>query len=202
MRPNFCLIPKGKSYARPRLYILKHPNQQPYSLSQACSVLYQTVSKLISQKLFKLYQNISEEGYWESYLESILTVNVEVHTIKEIALSDKRIGSLTHQTLANMVHFGSKTEDAHCGVTIAWSLKKIIKKELLIKIDLYYYNFCLSWKLFFFFNFGNFLTIFGLFLPIWSILGRKLRMLSSSRSKPFLRGANWMNRLSTTYLQA
>ena len=87
------------------------------------------------QKLFKLYQNISEEGYWESDIESILTVNVEVHTIKEIALSDKRIGSLTHQTLANMVHFGSKTEDAHCGVSIAWSLKKIIKKELLIKID-------------------------------------------------------------------
>ena len=30
----------------------------------------------------------------------------------------------------------------------------------------------------FFFNFGNFWPIFGLFLPIWSILGRKLRMLT------------------------
>ena len=105
MRPNFALSLKGKA-----------------TLAQGC--ILPAICILIYQKLFKLYQNISEEGYWESDIESILTVNVEVHTIKEIALSDKRIGSLTHQTLANMVHFGSKTEDAHCGIAIAWSLWK------------------------------------------------------------------------------
>ena len=62
-----------------------------------------------------------------------------------------------------MVHFGSKTEDAHCGVSIAWSLKKIIKKVLSKKNYLYYYNFCLSWKMYFF-QFWQFLATF------WTIL--------------------------------
>ena len=51
-----------------------------------------------------------------------LTVDVEVHVVKEIALGDKGIGGLAHQTLSNMVHFGSETKDAHSSVAITRSL--------------------------------------------------------------------------------
>ena len=51
-----------------------------------------------------------------------LTVYVEVHVVKEITLADKGIGGLANQTLSNMVHFGSQTEDAHGSIAITRSL--------------------------------------------------------------------------------
>ena len=76
------------------------------------------------------------------------------------------------------------------------------KKRVINNNWLYYYNLCLSWKLYFF----SILAIFGQFLdyscqygPFW-VENLGCSLWRSRRSKPFLRGANWMNRLSTTYL--
>ena len=61
------------------------------------------------------------------------------------------------------------------------SLEAFEKKRINIKwlfLSLFRGSIIPSIPKIFFFNFDNFWPIFGLFLPIWSILGRKLRMLT------------------------
>lgn len=69
--------------------------------------------------------NNEERGAIRAEIAKMLTINTEVHAVEKVTLLDQRIGGLANERLSNVLHLGSKAQDAHRGVAIAGSLEEI-----------------------------------------------------------------------------